>query len=87
MPAVMEELFTSLNELEELVDSVSDPLEKEGLKSFINCITPQLMDGASVSLLGKIAQVTGLDTLEAVQGLSKEELMSKIGEEFDITIE
>lgn len=86
MPAQMEVLFTSLNELEKLVDKTSDPLEKEGLKSFINCISPQLLDEASFSLLGKIAQIT-LDVTDAVQGLTKEELITAIGTEYEITIE
>jgi hypothetical protein len=86
MPAVMEEIFTSLNELEELVAKTTDPLEKEGLKAFINCITPQLMDEASFSLLGKIAQVAD-QPLEVAQAQTTEELLAAIGENYEITIE
>lgn len=86
MPAVMEEIFTSLDELEVLVAKTTDPLEKEGLKAFINCITPQLMDEASYSLLGKIAQVA-TDPIEAIQAKTTEELFAAIGEEYEITIE
>lgn len=86
MPAVMEEIFTSLNELEELVLKTSDPLEKEGLKAFINCITPQLMDEASFSLLGKIAQIAD-KPLEAVEAQTTGELLAAIGENYEITIE
>ncbi|PFR36732.1 histidine kinase [Bacillus thuringiensis] len=82
----MSGIFTSLNELEELVEKTSDPLEKEGLKAFINCITPQLMDEASFSLLGKIAQAGGF-SVEAIEASTQEELIAAIGSEYEITIE
>lgn len=87
MPAVMDDIFTSLNELEELISKTSDPLEKEGLKSFIDCITPQLMDEASFSLLGKIAQITISSPVEAAELHTTEELLAALGEEYEITIE
>ncbi|MEB9378457.1 histidine kinase [Bacillus cereus] len=86
MSAVMNGIFTSLHELEELVEKTSDPLEKEGLKAFINCITPRLVDEASFSLLGKITQ-TGALSVKAIEALTQEEFIAAIGSEYEITIE
>ncbi|MED0773562.1 histidine kinase [Bacillus siamensis] len=85
MTTVMEDIYTSLHELEDLVNKIDNPLEKEGLKAFINCITPQLMDEASIALLGKIAQTPyGAASIEAK---SAKDLLKEIGDNYEVTIE
>jgi hypothetical protein len=70
-------------ELQELVNQTTDPLEREGLIAFINCITPQL-EKASATFLGKIAQVIGSDISTAG---SVEEALEALKENFEIEIE
>ncbi|NPC91254.1 histidine kinase [Bacillus sp. WMMC1349] len=86
MSVAMEEIFTSLDELEALVNKTNDPMEKEGLKAFIKCISPQLMNEASFSLLGKIAQTVG-SPLETIKVSTSKELIAAIGSEYVVTVE
>jgi hypothetical protein len=82
--ALMEKMHTSLEELEALVEATTDPLEREGLIAFINCVTPHLVEGATSTFLGKIAQVMGTDIPE---DLSVEEALEALKVNFEIEIE
>ncbi|ADI28002.1 hypothetical protein [Geobacillus sp. C56-T3] len=81
--ALIEKVHSSLEELQELVKQTTDPLEREGLIAFINCITPHL-ETASATFLGKIAQVIGADISTAG---SVEEVLEALKENFEIEIE
>ncbi|SMO58000.1 hypothetical protein [Melghirimyces algeriensis] len=51
--ALLEKVHTSLEELESLVEKTDDPLEREGLKAFIDCVTPHLVKTRRLPSWGK----------------------------------
>jgi hypothetical protein len=84
MPALLEDVHTSLAELSSKVNEIKDPEQQEGLKAFIEVITPHLMEEVTFSIVGKIAQAA---IKEPINATNINELLEKLGEDYEVTVE
>jgi len=85
MSDVMTPVHQSLDELRSLVATTTDAAEREGLKAFIECVTPHLVENATMSFLGKIAQI--VPTLAMASAATSAEALEALRENFEITVE
>lgn len=84
MTVLLEDVHTSLTELSTKIDSIESPEEREGLKAFIDVITPHLMNDVTFSIVGKIAQAA---IKEPINASNINELLEQLGEDYDVIVE
>jgi hypothetical protein len=84
MAVLLEDVHTSLDELTLKINDIKDPQEREGLKAFIEVITPHLMEEVTFSIVGKIAQAA---IKEPINASTIDELLEKLGEDYDVIVE
>ncbi|MEU6701783.1 hypothetical protein [Pseudonocardia sp. NPDC046786] len=85
MAETMSKVHDSLDELRSLVATTADPAERRGLEAFIKCVAPQLVDGAQLTYLGKIAALVHGDF--GIEGSSTAEALDALSAHFDVEIE
>jgi len=66
------------------VETIENVEEREGLKAFIDVITPHLMNDVTFSIVGKIAQAA---IKEPINATNINELLEKLGEDYDVIVE
>lgn len=84
MTVLLEDVHTSLAELSTKVETIENVEEREGLKAFIDVITPHLMNDVTFSIVGKIAQAA---IKEPINATNINELLEKLGEDYDVIVE
>lgn len=84
MSTTLSTVHDSLVELKELLNSTEGE-EKKGLEAFIECVAPQLVEGATVTYLGKIASIVQADSFDSITNL--EEALTALEEHFEVTLE
>jgi hypothetical protein len=79
-------VYDALDELRALLEATPDSPERLGLEAFIDCVAPQLVDGATMTYLGKIAKSTEID-LDMSAFSTPAEALEKLGDQFDVVLE
>lgn len=86
MTDTMAPVKNSLEELKALVAQTSDAQERKGLEAFIECVAPQLVDGAVMTYLGKIASIVQTDGALS-EFKTSAEAFEALREHFDVELE
>lgn len=87
MSETLAPVHEDLEQLRSLVDGLENPAERQGLEAFIECVSPHLVEEATTTFLGKIAQIVMAKGVELPESATSEEALDALREHFDVVIE
>lgn len=77
----------ALDELRALVDQTEDQAERQGLAAFIECVSPHLVENATMTFLGKIASIVQASGAQVPTATNSAEALEALKEHFDVVVE